>query len=51
MTLAQMEAINEAIAILNTLRSKAALGSTVIWRVLDHAANHLDKELKAALVE
>lgn len=44
-----MEALNEAIRILNKARREASTGSVTIWRMIDHASNHLDLQLAEML--
>jgi hypothetical protein len=46
-----IQALDEAIRIISTARTAGhlAAGSTAIWRISDHAANHLDKQINALL--
>ena len=42
-------AIEDAIRLLNTKATELACGSTAIWRLVDHARRHLEKQLEAAV--
>jgi hypothetical protein len=48
-TLQIIQGLDAAIRILNSARSSAAAGSLTVWRLLDHAAGHLDKQIEALL--
>jgi hypothetical protein len=46
-----IQSLDEAIRIISAARmaGNLAAGSTAIWRLSDHAVNHLDKQIKALL--
>ena len=50
-TIQIIQALNDAIKIIIPLRNSAACGSTIIWRMLRHAEDHLDKQIEELLQE
>jgi hypothetical protein len=46
-----IQSLDEAIRIISAARTagKLASGSSAIWRIADHAENHLDKQIKDLL--
>jgi pyruvate/2-oxoglutarate/acetoin dehydrogenase E1 component len=46
-----IQSLDEAIRIISAARTagKLAAGSSAIWRIADHAENHLDKQIKDLL--
>jgi hypothetical protein len=46
-----IQSLDEAIRIISAARmaGRLAAGSTAIWRLSDHAENHLDKQINALL--
>ena len=46
---AHLCAIEDAIRLLNTKATELATGSTAIWRLVDHARRHLEKQLDAVM--
>ena len=42
-------AIEDAIWLLNTKATQLASGSTAIWRIVDHARRHLERQMEAAI--
>jgi hypothetical protein len=48
MSLAQMEALQDAIRIITNARFSVANGSMTVWRILNNAGKHLDKHFEAA---
>jgi hypothetical protein len=46
-----IQSLDEAIRTISTARmaGNLAAGSTAIWRISDHAVNHLDKQIKDLL--
>ena len=48
-TLKAIEGINEAIKTIHHAKRDLASGSITLWRILNHAENHLDKQIKDLL--
>jgi hypothetical protein len=43
--LAKLEALNEAIILLGEARRELAEGSMTLWQIVNHAKNHLEKQM------
>ena len=50
-TLARMQSIQEAIELLNGAASALVSGSPHIWRIINNARKHLDRELATIMLE
>jgi len=46
-----LRSLDDAVRILRSLRKELAPGSLIVWRMIDHACKHIEREIGAELLE
>jgi hypothetical protein len=49
--LSDLRALDDALRILRAVKKELAPGSTTIWRIVDHACEHLEEQLNLEISE
>lgn len=47
----KLQSLDDAVRLLREFRHDLAPGSLSVWRIIDHACKHIERQIKAALTD